>query len=282
MLWKAVAEAPAGFCHIKSTILGALLDDVKNGLPLKTIQERWNARMNPLQYQRPTVLKEGTIQVANKLVKELESVGAFKRRFATLEDVTHYFWKAKDSGIFDHLRQQGIPTNKLMTWEKFQRKVLPEARSIELLVPMHSTFAALVTGPKEPLLFQWNNPVSWYQYVQGSSASNWNLESDSWVKVPMITCLPCHWTSGSPNHEEGVFLILDGARDKGHKRGGAWFPECLKSEYHPIRAAMEAYANNLRIDGEASACGLLLSKSLSWNASLRINKGKIITLDRWD
>ena len=54
LTWLAVANAPPGFCHIRSGMLGTLLEDIQEGLAFPQIAERFNAKMNPLQYLRPT------------------------------------------------------------------------------------------------------------------------------------------------------------------------------------------------------------------------------------
>jgi hypothetical protein len=60
IIWKAVATAPAGFCHIRSSMISTLLDDIVTGLSFDAISRRWAEKMHPLQYQRPQAApKEG-------------------------------------------------------------------------------------------------------------------------------------------------------------------------------------------------------------------------------
>ena len=68
LIWRAVASAPPGWCHIKTTMIATLLDDIVLGLPFDDIQRRWNAKMHPLQYQRPTTISDGVIKQANAIV----------------------------------------------------------------------------------------------------------------------------------------------------------------------------------------------------------------------
>ena len=85
-----------------------------------------------------------------------------------------------------------------------------------------------------------------------------------------------------------VFFILSGAYDVRYTSGAGFFPETLRSEYHGIRATIEAYARTAVIAGkdEATACGIGLSKgSGEWNHLFRVtSKGAAVTyrLDRWD
>ena len=54
LLWRAILNAPPGFCHPRSGMLGTLLDDLATSLPFDDVKARWAAKMHPLKYQRPT------------------------------------------------------------------------------------------------------------------------------------------------------------------------------------------------------------------------------------
>lgn len=301
IVWTAVATAPPGFCHVRSTMISTLLDDIKEGVGLDVIAARWAKKMHPLQYQRVTSeLKEGQVRAANAFMEKLASAGSLARRFARRSDITYRIWEERPleatplgGGVFDHLLPKAAEIElpgKTLTWVKFLKEVLPRARKIELRVPStRSSFAALVTAanPEAPPLLQWSNHVSWYLYHQGSHATDWGLIAGSWEEVPVVTCLPCHWEGGQAHQGEGIILVLPRARDLRHKAGGGWFSECLRSEYHGVRAAMEHYANSAAIAGRelGDACGLLLPKGQSWNAELRVHDGggtAVYKLDRWD
>ena len=147
LIWLAVATAPPGWCHVRSTMISTLLDDVIEGLPFDAIQRRWNAKMHPLQYQRPTSPpSDGNIAQANKIIEKLQAEGALARRFARLDEVVA-LWRPRDiqpvekkvgGGAFDHLKSKGnaikeveLPATK-MVWEKFRDTVLPNANEIEV------------------------------------------------------------------------------------------------------------------------------------------------------
>lgn len=53
LIWRAVADAPAGFCHPRSSMIGTLLDDIAAGLPFADVSRKFAEKMHPLQYQRP-------------------------------------------------------------------------------------------------------------------------------------------------------------------------------------------------------------------------------------
>jgi hypothetical protein len=316
LTWLAVANAPPGFCHIRSGMLGTLLEDIQNGLTFPQIAERFNAKMNPLQYLRPTALpKAGNIAQAEKIIEQLQTAGALARRFAKLEDL-QALWKPKvkastplgfqPKGIFGHLQTATTKTQSqidvppiVMTWEKFARTILPTAQTIEYFVPAsQQAYMALVTAqnPEAPPIIQWDtaecrNPVTWYFYASGSSPNRWNLRSDTYCAVTAIVLQPSLWhhPENFAHKGEKAFLILQNAQDKEYVRGAGFFPESLKSEYHEIRSTMEAYAKDAVLAGkdEATACGIGLQKGGSWDAMLlRVTTGDNLQvkyqLDRWD
>jgi hypothetical protein len=311
LTWLAVAGAPAGYCHVRSTMIGALLEDLAAGLQFAAIKTRFAEKMNPLQYQRPTAPPAaGNIAQAEKIVGQLRSAGALERRFARLADITPLWLpppvkEQPQEGVFSHLKpkekgKQHRPVEAppvTMTWEKFARTVLPQAEAIEYLVPRPAQFyLALVTAkhPEAPPILQWDleerrNPVSWYVYVRGSEAKRWGLKVGEYRAVTAVTLAPPMWHGGQKfaHHGEKAIFVLDGAKDLEYVTGAGFFPEFLKSEYHPIRATLEAYAKDAAVEGslEAEACGICLQKGQGWDHTFRVTaKGGRTTykLDRWD
>src|SRR5690606_35008644 len=88
LIWRAAATAAPGFCHVRSSMIGTLLDDLKLGLPFDEVKVRFDAKMHPLQYQRPTAApRQQNIERAETIVAQLRSAGALERRFAKLADI---------------------------------------------------------------------------------------------------------------------------------------------------------------------------------------------------
>jgi hypothetical protein len=311
LLWLAAATAPPGFCHVRSTMIGTLLEDLVAGLPYESVQARFSAKMHPLQYQRPTAAPSAqNIARAEAIVAQLKTAGALERRFATLADI-EAVWRptpaptAKSGGVFAHLKARVAPGGitldappTVMTWDKFSRTVVPEAARIEYYVPAsNQSYLALVTArhAEAPPILQWDsperrNPVSLYVYVNGSAPATWNLRPDVYHAVTAITLAPAMWhaTSSKSHHTQLALFVLEDARDLSYKSGAGFFPEFLRSEYHEIRATLEAYAKSAVIDGKnkASACGISLQKGATWNQRFRVTSRDGITqaytLDRWD
>jgi hypothetical protein len=293
LIWLAVAKAPPGWCHIRSTMISTLLDDIIQGLPYESIRRRWNEKMHPLQYQRPTAPpKAGNIEQANQVFAKLQAEGSLARRFCRLDEVTA-LWRPstpepaplRQGGAFDHLKAKSaikevaLPPQKI-AWDKFRADVLPNAIGVEVDVPAYGAFYGLVTSvcAEAPPLLQWDgllgemnkyglptplprNPVSWYFYHGGSSANKWGLVT-GWTPVDAICLKPCYWQRPDLFAQQGpgVFFVLSQARDLKHQAGGGFFPETLRSEYHGIRSVMEAHARQAPIAGkeEGNANGIAL------------------------
>lgn len=309
LLWRTVATAPAGFCHIRSTMIGTLLQDIVDGLSFEATSHRFASKMNPLQYQRPQVLpSRGNVAQAEKIVAELQVAGSLARRFARLDEI-QTIWKPavpeevqqQGGSVFGHLATREskpiaaarVPSARI-TWDKFQRTILPDVQRIAFFVPRgRSHYSALVTAvnPGAPPILQWDfegnrNPVSWYVYHGGSRPEQWELDPGTWCPVTGICLQPSMWQGDFGHHGASVFFILDGCRDSRNDALGL-FPETLKSEFHSIRATIEAYSRNGKLEGaeEASACGIRLQKGAEWDYRFRVNvQGAELeyVIDRWD
>lgn len=313
LIWRAVAAAPSGWCHIRSGMIGTLLVDLKDGLPIETVKRRWGEKMHPLQYQRPQAAPTvGQIVQAEKLVEKLGVARALERRFAKLVDV-QTIWTPRAPktpqatpapGVFGHLRPDARPAPliasenvQLMTFEKFARVVLPEAEQIDLFVePKLDAFVAYVTAQHAdaPPVLQWDreelrNPVSLYTYVNGSFAHAWNVPT-GWCTVTAITLRPSQWDPERTydHHGKGVLFVLKGARDVMYQRGAGLFPENVRTDLHPVRSVIEAHARTAVIaDKEgAEVCGLFSAASgTPWNRKVRVTARGVVStykLDRWD
>ena len=317
LVWAAVATAPPGFCHVRSTMIGTLLTDLDAHKPFADIKHSFDSKMDPRFYQRPQAApKEGQLDAAEKVIEKLRSAGSLDRRYATLEDIADdavWMWmpgpipRAPKSRatrrVFGHLGGRGrasaassrlmdMPTQTI-TWEKFWRTVLPTAESIECLVPTFGHFFGFLTAADKsaPPILQWDrsdarNPVSWYLHVGGSSAHTWGLRGGVYTPVTAITTQPSSWGGGGDHQGNGAYIVLEGARESG-TAGLCLFPEILKAEYHGIRSAIEAYSNSRKPAAVSTPmCGLALQKSnAKWDGNLRVtSRGTraIYILDRWD
>lgn len=310
LLWRAVGLAPAGFCHPRSGMLGALLEDIQARLPFEEIKRRFEDKMHPLRYQRPQAAPAAaTIAQAEKLVEQMGISASLKRRFAQVGEI-EAIWRPTSpraqeapSGVFGHLAPKGqdaqagieLPA-KTMTWEKFQRTVLPEAESIEFFAPHgNANYTAMTTAsdPAAPPILQWDtpehrNPIAWYVYHGGRRAETFGLAGGVYHKVTAIALQPTAWNgSKSTHHGESVTFCLEGCRDVENNGGLALFPECMKSELHGVRSVIEAFSRQGRIEETTGplASGIRLQKGATSLGRFRVTtKGQraVYDLDRWD
>lgn len=309
LLWLAVATAPVGFARPRGTKVGPLLDDIVAGMDLKDIRARFAAVMDPTKMNRPqTSPSAGNIKQAERVFDALNLTPSLDRRFATLNDIRK-MWAPRPvhaGGVFGHLaprdrkkaeeQNMQLPSKK-MTMEKFVTTVMPQAQEIEVRIEPVMRFIATVTAsdPNAKPILQWDtpkdrNPVSWYVYPKGSSASQWGARPGSYVKVNALAAGPSQWNPklNLPQHGERVMFILDGVKDSnGENVGLALLPEFLISELAPVRKTIEAHNATRKIAGleNASACGVAYEKGIAENLFLRVKTGstvQLIQIDRWD
>lgn len=315
LIWAAVATAPPGYCHIRSTVISTLLDDIVAGLSFAKISERWSKKLHPLQYQRPTAApREGQIKEAEKLVADLGIAPALKRKYASLSDVLLCLWaptetqleQTRSEGVFDHLRAEAkikqveIPA-MTMTWERFADRVLPDALGLEVMTLSNGPYYGLVTAsdPEAPPVLQWDgleglprNPVSWYFYNQGSSPQQWGLPTRSWVPVTCVFPSPHRWQRPDLFQHQGdhIFFALEGAADSRNESLGL-FPEILKKELRGARSVIEAHSGRMKLDAgdPPLANGIALQRNASRNEGrtlyLRVRTSlglSTYNIDRWE
>lgn len=313
LTWRAVATAPPGFCHPRSSMIGTLLEDIAAGLSFEEVRARWEAKMHPLRYQRPQARPAaGNIGRAEKLVEQLGLAPALRRRYARLDEV-EAIWRPTATpepraaaGVFGHLEPKGraaqgpqldIPV-QTMTWVKFAATVLPTVQRLELFVPggLAVAFVGLVTAvdPDAPPLLQWDrperrNPVSWYLWHNGSYPAQWGLAPTTWQPVSAVALKPPQWYGGQLSHHgEGAIMILEAARDSRWEHAGlALFPETLRAELHAVRSTIEAFSRSGRLEGAeaGNANGLLLQKGQPLLTSLQAHDAggvRRYVIDRWD
>lgn len=317
VLWRAVATAPAGFCHVRSSMIGTLLDDIAAGKRFADVERAFRAKMHPLQYQRPQAAPSaGNIKQAEAIVAKLETAGALKRRFARLDDL-ELLWRGPErersvmatigkaaAGVFDHLRagEKGAPAldgvpSKALTWVKFRRAVLPGAGRIEIEVPERGGFYAFVTAaePEAPPIIQWDtperrNPVTWYTYIEPKPAADWALRP-GWRALTGICLFPHQWGPDEDrfSHQtKGALMVIEGCRPP-EGGGSGLFPSYLRNEYHAVRRTMEAFQKAATCAGRdaAGACGLTVRPGMGEPLRLRVTPADggaamAYVIDRWD
>lgn len=193
IMWWRVATAPAGWCHVASSVIGTLYEDLQAGRGYDEVARRFQAKMHPLSYQRPTAAPSAqTIVQAERLVQELGIEPSLRRRPALLVDIYEagYLWRPPQDGlritpaslmaatrrrvagvspgVFDHLitggqragKQVGIlPPSGDLSFFEFNQRVLPHIAACWVRVPVaHPAFCAFTTASNlnAPPILQWD------------------------------------------------------------------------------------------------------------------------------
>lgn len=310
LVWLAVAEAPAGFAHVRSSVIGSLLEDIEAGKSFEAVKRAFDAKMHPLQYQRPQAAPSaGNIAQAEAIVEKMGIASSLRRRFARLEDVKALWTppapkeQPKGEGVFGHLKPGAKGSEPMqakgatLTFSKFEKTVLPGAERIEVFAPTvsHYTAFTVAADAAAPPILQWDsveerNSVAWYTYQTPSPATSWALMPGTFVPVTAIALMPNMWRDreGFKHQGQGAMFILAGCKDKKAPEA-CLFPETLRSELHSIRATIEAFSKRAPLEGyeEASACGLTIRSEMRPGSTVRcrvLSRGTLTeyTLDRWD
>lgn len=277
VIWRATYNAPAGYAYVRSSVIGTLFEDIMAGFKVDAIKARFADKMDPTKYRRTTAeLSSVQIDLAEKAVAEMGLAPAFSRRYitdtdlppgATLWEPSSYVPRAAErkAGGFDHLKpkQPEIPEidipAKLMTWEKFTRDVLSGAARIQYKVPLYGAFCGLTTAVAEnaPKILQWDNNVSWCFPNPAARADEWKLQAGALVDVRKIISPPHMWGYGDrfKQHGQGIFMLLDGARDTRKLPGGGFFIEHMRADLMKYRRTIESHINRLVVEDAETATG---------------------------
>jgi hypothetical protein len=176
--WTNSIAIGAG-AKIRNTVIGTLLSDISDGMPLDKAVKGFEAKVAPANYKRPTALvTKGMIDKAEKQVVELGIGDSLQRRYAVEEDITvnnvlfadRKITKLKGS-IFDDLKadvKDKKPNLKKVDdvdIKTFIEDILPKAESVELFLEnTHENNLMSLVAPinkDSKNIFKWDNNFSW-------------------------------------------------------------------------------------------------------------------------
>ena len=267
------------------TVDGTLLDDISEGYDINICISRYNAKMDPINYKRPTAAPtERLVEEAEKLIADLGLKDSLDRRIARFDEIKRFLWKApekvkeKAAGIFANVKTKDskpkqeskidLSRNSTnITLSKFMREVAPRTTkmSIELKVGYRYPFCTFVTEAHEgskPII-KWDypearNPISMYCYHEGSSCRDFNVTT-GYVEVLGIATFPDDLNSAEDTLN-GVAFILKDCKDMLLGGGSALFPDVLIKELYPVRKVIESFSKDKKLedipDGVQAAAGL--------------------------
>lgn len=291
LIWEAVDFNNMDLVHFGNTVVGGLLDNLTVSSEAYAIKT-FRTQTEGVNYQRATEKpNEQQLEAAKKLVVEMGIESAFQRRFATLDDIQYWFWKAPDAveaaaektSIFDGMKTQEGTTQKAetktvidggaITFMAFANEVLPKVKRLGIrfpnanFAPLNLTQYVAATDPESKPILRWDNEekrntVSTYVYNTGSRLGQWTEESVSQeFVVAGITVNPNIWDNVLMKYDipvEGVTLLINGLKDRGNQ-SVALFAETLRHELRDIRRVVEEYSNTHKLDdveGRTGAAGL--------------------------
>ncbi|MGL5766240.1 MAG: hypothetical protein ACRCX8_11430 [Sarcina sp.] len=193
MKWYHVSTAKEGYCHVRSSMIGTLLDDIQSGMSFELVSRRFEEKMNPSNYMRSqSAPTQGAVENAEKVVEKLGIANSLERRYATIDEIEDkLIWKnreikkevkeTKSKGIFggvatkeinkpDYSSVLDMPATT-MTWDKFRRTILSDAVNIEARITRPERLMAMVTASdvEAENILKWDNTFSWY-YHGGADA----------------------------------------------------------------------------------------------------------------
>jgi len=178
-VWGCVQGSRAWACRVRSDVIGTLLCDLSEGVPLESAVQSFENKVSGTNYKRPTALITPKMRdAARTTLDELGLLGALERRFAVSEDVraTDVLFADRSTrvklggDVFDDLPVRGQNAQSLggvqeMGIEDFLRNVLPTAQRLEVLLEnRHGGNLVSLTAPGDmtaPTLFKWDNAFAW-------------------------------------------------------------------------------------------------------------------------
>lgn len=176
--WYTVANASnKGILHIRGTVIGALIENLSNGMELEEAVKKYESYVAPTNYKRPTALvTKIMVDNAKAKIKELGLESALNRRYAINEDinVNNILFINRNNSVLDTKDVFDTVTTKSskkldkveeVTIKDFIANILPKATKVELMMDnIHSSNLVSLTTSVDPTainMFQWNNNIGW-------------------------------------------------------------------------------------------------------------------------
>lgn len=176
-IWTQYKNYPA---KIRNSAIGSLIIDIQTGVELEAAVAKYEKVVAPSNYKRTSaVVTEGMKKQATATIDELGLRDSLPRRHATLVDVSVnnvLFTNADAQSVMkdsiDELLDSTVSKSteapkkaQELTIEQFLTSVLPNSRSIEVLLENKHTpnLVSLVApvNPEAPNMLKWDNNYSW-------------------------------------------------------------------------------------------------------------------------
>jgi hypothetical protein len=176
-VWLTSIDKPH-LCGFRNSVIGTLATDLSEGVDLETAVKKFEDKVAPTNYKRPTKLvTKAMIEKAQQRATELNLIDSLPRRYSVLSDITINNVLFADNsvksqmGAFDKLKTKAATKTpnldkvEEVSAEDFINKILPSVTSLEVFVENShkSNFVSLISPVNQDseLLFKWNNNFSW-------------------------------------------------------------------------------------------------------------------------
>ncbi len=178
-IWSVAASGSSAVTGIRNSVIGTLLTDLSDGVPIERAVASFEAKVAPTNYKRPTALvTKAMIEAAKKTVQDLGLLSALERRYATIDDIKigNILFASTNArrtlvkDVFDDLSSKVAAKPNLdkveeVSIDKFLADILPTISHMEVLVENRhmGNLVSLVApaDPTAPSMFKWNNAFSW-------------------------------------------------------------------------------------------------------------------------
>lgn len=176
--WTASESLPGSVSRIRNSSIGKLLVDISADVDLEVAVKKFESKLAPANYKRPTALvSKAQIEKAKTSLQELGLMSALERRYANIGDITVNNVLFRDRSVkeamgdvFDTL---ATTSTNLKAFDKveevpvarFLEQILPRAESIEVFVEnrFNNNLVSLIAAADATAapLFKWGNKFSW-------------------------------------------------------------------------------------------------------------------------
>lgn len=243
--WSKSTTLEPYVVDIRNSVIGTLLVELSEGVDLDTAVRKYEVKVAPSNYKRPTALiTPRMIEDAKNKLTELGFLESINRRFASSTDVSinNLLFIDRSSelnDIFKELQKEALINPKTLSKveevsiKDFIEKILPTAKSIEVLLEQNnfSNLVSLITAEEKesPTMFKWNNPFSW-SYAGGIADSMKERVKNAGGNIDGVLRYSIQWNdeetkarvdfdahAHEPNGEH-IFYSSSFRRDRGNKR----------------------------------------------------------------
>jgi hypothetical protein len=168
--WEHYQQTSA---DIRNTVVGTLLIDLSEGVPVEQAVASFESKVAPTNYRRPkAVVTNGMIAEATKTIDELGLEPALHRRLAKIEDlnVNDVLWVSSEvanqmkGSIKDILKASVASKPKegqLIDIQDFLREVAPSTKNMKVYFTQPNNLVTITTSDCDARLFSWNNKFAW-------------------------------------------------------------------------------------------------------------------------